>query len=83
MSADNKSVIIAPTAEEVDKIRGYSIHKWRTFDNYCCVYCKYATLWIEKMQKHLDKGSHPWPYADKSAEGKALSPYEETQELEY
>jgi hypothetical protein len=85
MSQGEQPVIFAPTAEEIDKVRGYSIEKWGRFDNYCCVYCRYKTLWIEKMNKHLDKGNHPWPYAAKR-DGKApLSPYKESElaELDY
>lgn len=47
---------------DVDQARGYRVTKWKTFDNYECLQCQYSTIWIEKMQKHLDMGIHVWAY---------------------
>lgn len=54
--------IVAPTAQEVDDIRGYRIGKWHTYDNYECVQCQYSTLWKDKMEKHLAADVHVWAY---------------------
>ena len=59
---EGSSVIITPSAEDVDRVRGYRTEKWRTFDNYCCIYCQYSTLWIEKMKKHQAESDHPWAF---------------------
>lgn len=75
------SRIILPTADDVDRVRGYRVTKWKTFDNYECVQCQYATLWLPKMQKHLALGRHPWGYPAETAE--TLSAPPETDGLEY
>lgn len=84
-------VIILPTADETDKINGYKIGTWRArlgpdiykdYPNYECIYCQYATLWIEKIKKHLDKGNHPWPYPNPDNDF-PLSPFEEGTDAEY
>jgi len=47
---------------DVDQARGYRIGKWRTFKNYCCLYCQFKTLWIEKMEKHQLEDVHVWAF---------------------
>lgn len=73
--------IILPTAEDVDRVRGYRVTTWKTFDNYECVRCQYSTLWLEKMQKHLAIGKHPWAYPSQTEE--TLSEAVTTEGLEY
>lgn len=45
-----------------DLARGYTIETWREYDNFICVYCQFATLWLPKMEKHQALGRHPWAY---------------------
>lgn len=59
---ENESLIIQPTTEDVDKIRGYRIVKWHEYKNYECVYCQYATLWLPRMEVHQAENDHPWAY---------------------
>jgi len=59
---EGSSVIITPTEEDVDRVRGYRVGMWRTFKNYCCIYCQYATIWPEKMKKHQAENNHPWAF---------------------
>lgn len=58
----DEPLIVAPTQDEIDKLRGYRITKWQDWPNYECVYCQYATLWKNKIEKHLSVGDHPWAY---------------------
>lgn len=58
----SESVIITPSQEEIDKLRGYHIGKWDVYDNYVCVHCQYSTLWIGKMEKHQAADQHLWPW---------------------
>lgn len=60
--AEGRSTVGMPTQEQIDSHRGYRVTKWKTFDNFECVKCQYATLWLEKMQKHLQAGVHSWAY---------------------
>ena len=62
-------VIITPTQEDLDKVRGYRVEKWNEFDNYCCIYCQYSTLWMKKMQKHQAANEHPWAYPGQNKPG--------------
>lgn len=73
--------IILPTADEIDIVRGYRVTKWKTFDNHECVRCQYATLWLEKMKKHIALGQHPWAFPSETAE--TLSAPTQTDGLEY
>ena len=45
-----------------DQSRGYRITKWHRYNNYECIYCQYATLWLKQMEAHLAEGTHPWGY---------------------
>lgn len=48
---------------DLDQQRGYRITKWAgQYDNYECLSCQYATLWLERIQKHLQEGVHVWAY---------------------
>lgn len=69
------------TNTEEDLKRGYRVSKWKTYDNFECVRCQYSTLWIEKMQKHLQIGLHPWAYP--AEDGPTLSKNIGTTDLEY
>lgn len=60
--ADTRRLIAEPTQDEIDRLRGFKIVKWRTYDNYVCLHCQYATLWPNKMEKHQAEGEHPWAY---------------------
>ena len=57
-----ESVIITPSQEDVDKVRGYRIGQWNQYKNYECIYCQYSTLFIDKMAKHQAEDNHPWAY---------------------
>lgn len=61
-SEPERSTTGMPTQEQIDSHRGYRVTKWRTFDNFECLKCQYATLWLEKMLKHLQLGDHPWAF---------------------
>jgi hypothetical protein len=56
------SLIIAPTQDDIDLTVGYRITRWHEYKNYECVYCQYATLWLDKMKKHQAEDNHAWPY---------------------
>ena len=56
------SVIITPTQDDLEKIQGFRVSMWRGFKNYECVFCQYATLWMDKMKKHQQDDRHPWAY---------------------
>ncbi len=77
----SRSTTGMPSQETIDAHRGYRVTKWKTFDNFECVRCQYATLWLEKMQKHLALGDHPWAYP--SPETPLLSGPPESGKLEY
>lgn len=47
---------------DLDQQRGYRVGKWRQHDNFECIYCQFATLWIERMHKHQLEGRHEWAY---------------------
>ena len=47
---------------DVDQNRGYRITKWHEHWNYECLYCQYSTLWLDKMEKHVDENVHVWAY---------------------
>lgn len=72
----NEPLIVIPG--DVDQARGYRVTKWSTFDNYECLKCQYATLWVEKMLKHLASGLHVWSYPCDT--GGKLSEYEKPAE---
>lgn len=74
--------IILPTEEDIDRVRGYRVTKWKTFDNYECVHCQYSTLWRPKMEKHLALGQHPWAYPSQT-EAEVVSAPIVTDGLEY
>jgi hypothetical protein len=57
-----ESKIVVPTTEEIDNLRGYRIGTWKTYKNYECIYCQYATLWPSKMEKHQAENDHPWAF---------------------
>jgi hypothetical protein len=65
----DKSVIITPTQEDIDNLRGYRVGQWREHKNYKCIYCQYSTLWISKMEKHQREGEHPWAYPGQNPAG--------------
>jgi hypothetical protein len=67
------ALIVQPTQADIDELRGYTVRKWRKFDNFICVHCQYATLWIAKMEKHQAEGSHPWAYPLPESEKGKLS----------
>jgi hypothetical protein len=71
-----------PTQEQIDANRGYRVTKWKTFDNFECVKCQYATLWFEKMQKHLAHGVHNWAYPSPDA-GRLSEAPPDTEKLDY
>lgn len=50
------------TPEPTEQSRGYRITNWGGFQNLECLKCQYATLWLEKMNKHLSLNKHPWAY---------------------
>lgn len=81
LAEPERSTTGMPTQEQIDSHRGYRVTKWKTFDNFECVRCQYATLWLEKMQKHLQMGIHPWAYP--SAETPLLSEPLASEKLEY
>lgn len=56
----------------VDHNRGYSISKWRQYDNYECIYCQYATLFLARMQKHQLEGRHPWGFPSETTSDEAV-----------
>lgn len=56
--------------------------KWRQYDNYECVKCQYATLWLEKMLKHLALGIHVWAHP-KVEPNDTLSETPHSDKLEY
>jgi len=58
----DQKLIVEPTQDELDKLRGYKIGKWKQLKNYMCIYCQYSTLWIAKMEKHQAEDNHPWAY---------------------
>jgi hypothetical protein len=60
MSSPN--LIITPTEEDLEKLRGYKIGKWKDRKHYMCIYCQYSTLWMSKMTKHQAEDSHPWAF---------------------
>lgn len=70
-----------PTQEQIDSHRGYRMTTWKGHDNFECVKCQYATLWIEKMLKHLAAGKHVWAYPRE--ESGVLSAPIESDKLEY
>ena len=72
-------VIITPTQEDLDKVRGYRVEKWNEFDNYCCIYCQYRTIFLEKIKKHQAEGEHPWAFPG----GKAADPSVVSGEPQY
>lgn len=67
---------------DIDQNRGYRKTLWHAHTNYECIYCQYATLWLEKMEKHQTEGIHVWAYPDPNA-GNALSDSPEADKLEY
>jgi len=79
--AEMPSTTGLPTQEQIDSHRGYRVTKWKTFDNFECLRCQYATLWLEKMQKHLAIGEHSWAYS--SSETPLLSGPSESDGLDY
>lgn len=82
MSEPTNPIPGMPTQAQVDSHRGYRVTKWRGHDNFECMKCQYATLWMEKMQKHLQEGAHPWAYP--SPETPLLSELDESSDkLEY
>jgi hypothetical protein len=48
--------------DDDEQTRGFRVGKWRKHTNYKCIYCQYATLWKDKILKHIAEGVHPWPY---------------------
>lgn len=67
---------------DIDQNRGYRVTKWHQHDNYECIYCQYATLWIEKMEKHQVEGTHVWSFPD-STMSDQLSDLPENDKPEY
>lgn len=61
------SLIIIPTQEDLDSIRGYRINKWHEYKHYECIYCQYSTLWLPKMEEHQKENDHPWAYPGQNA----------------
>jgi len=57
-----ESVIITPSQDDLDLIRGYTVAKWKKYDNFKCLKCQYATLWENKMKKHQAADAHYWPF---------------------
>jgi hypothetical protein len=67
-------LVVIPTSDDIDKVRGYKMGKWHAFNNYECIYCQYSTLWRAKMEKHQLEGEHAWPFPGqnpRSTEGEA------------
>lgn len=81
MPDETRSTTGMPTQADIDAQRGYRVTKWKTFDNFECLKCQYATLWIEKMVKHLEIGVHVWSYP--STDTPQLSETPHTEDLEY
>lgn len=48
------------TDEEI--ARGYRVGKWQEHKNYECVECQYSTIFLDKIQKHMENGVHDWSY---------------------
>ena len=67
------TTIIVPSQEEIDEINGYFVNEWRGHKNYNCNLCQYSTLWIQKMQKHIEEGDHPWAYPSAQQNETAVS----------
>lgn len=80
-SPTGESSIIAPSPEDQALVLGYRITKWKTYPNYECVLCQYATLWLDKMKKHLAAGIHVWSYPQ--PQKPTPEPDQETTDLEY
>jgi len=59
---DDAKRIVIPNQEEIDQLRGFFVEKWGKYDNFRCIRCQYATLWIKKMEKHQAAEAHYWPY---------------------
>lgn len=70
-----------PEFTDEDRERGYRITKWHEHNNFECAQCQFATLWLERMQKHQLKGRHPWAYPSDKPVGLSEAPMEE--KLEY
>jgi len=58
----DETLIVQPSQDEIDQLRGYRINKWNGHDNYVCLHCQYATIWKSKMEKHQAEDDHPWAY---------------------
>ena len=63
----------APSQEDIDRTRGYRVTSWRGYPNYECLYCQYATLWLNKMLDHLAQERHLWAYPG-AAPGRDIPP---------
>lgn len=81
MSEPTKTPLIVLPGD-LDQQRGYRISKWKTYDNYECIYCQYATLWLEKMHKHQLEGRHVWAYPGQNDE-EELSEAPTSDKLDY
>lgn len=57
-----EKLIVQPTQQDVDKLRGYKEEKWRDFTNYCCLLCQYSTVFEPRMKAHVQDGKHPWAF---------------------
>lgn len=92
-----KQVEIAEGGGPVGDAKGdYIITTWGTKDdpqgvqdNYECVHCQYATLDADKMNEHLDKRDHRWPWPKKDGDGRniramhpLLTPEDQDEEVE-
>jgi hypothetical protein len=71
------NLITPATQDEIDRIRGYFVEKWKKYDNFRCIHCQYATLWEGKMQKHQAAEAHFWPYPGPPLPEGVVSPDED------
>jgi hypothetical protein len=81
MSEPQRIVTGTPTQAHIDSQRGYRMNKWKEFDNFQCLKCQFATLWLDKMLKHLQYGLHPWAYPSPEVPGQLSAPI--VSEAEY
>jgi len=61
----DKPLIFTPSQDDIDRLNGYRVGPdlWASkYKNYCCLECQYATIFKEKIVKHVSEGNHPWGF---------------------
>lgn len=62
-----RNVIITPSQAEIASLdkehKGYSSdQEWRGHPLYQCLKCQYNSIFLEKIEKHVAIGEHPWAF---------------------